>query len=513
MGLLSVGLAMIVNPLLAVYSATGAFKLAAKTTFKMLASANQIALDEIAIARELVDNDASWAAAQASWSAAQKSAFDEARSAILTVGGTAQDFNAAWGRMVAAAENFDTIIAEGDRIQQEREAERARRVNRVIKLRYNDMFFRQTQDESLTRYSQAFDLAQKYVYMAAQTYDYETGLLSADGKSGDAFRAEAIGARSLGKLAADGSPLVGTGRGDSGLSDILARMKANYAVLKGRLGINNPERNATWFSLRKELFRIGGDSSGDDDWRLELSKYIVNDIRSVPEYQRYCQPIASSSALALKEPALVIPFPSTIDFAKNFFGNDLAAGDHALDSSYFATKIASAGVKFEGYPSAALSATPAVYLVPAGQDRMRIPGGGEDGMILDWNVVDQVIPVPYAIGSTHLDNPDWQPLSSLYSGNVDVMAKIRRIPSFRAMTGGEDDADRANTRLIGRSAWNTRWVLIIPAGSLLGGTEEDRMKALSIFIGGQDSDRNGTVDLPGVSDIRLGLRTYANSGN
>lgn len=513
MGLMGVGLTMVVNPLCAIYSASGALGLSAKTTFKALASANQIALDEIAIARELVDNDASWAAAQASWSSAQKSAFDEARSAILALGGTAQDLNAAWGRMVAAAENFDTVMAEGDRIRQEREAERARRVNRVIKLRYNDMFFRQTQDESLTRYSQAFDLAQKYVYMAAQTYDYETGLLSADRNSGDAFRAETIGARALGTFAADGSPLVGSGRGDPGLSDILARMKANYAVLKGRLGINNPERNATWFSLRKELFRIAGDASGDDDWKTELSKYIVDDIRSVPEYRRYCQPIASSSALALKEPALVIPFSSTIDFAKNFFGNDLAAGDHALDSSYFATKIASAGVKFEGYPSAALSATPAVYLVPAGQDRMRIPGGGEDGTILDWNVVDQVIPVPYAIGSTHLDDPDWQPLSSLYSGDVDVMAKIRRIPSFRAMTGGEDDADRANTRLIGRSAWNTRWVLIIPAGSLLGGTEEDRMKALSIFINGQDSDRNGTVDRPGVSDIRLGLRTYANSGN
>jgi hypothetical protein len=474
---------------------------------------NQIALDEIANTQALVDNEAEWAAAQASWNAAQKSAFEEARSAIIAVAGTAQELNAAWARMVSEAGNFDTIVSEGDRIQQERAAARARRVNRIVKLRYNDMFFRQVQDESLTRYSQAFNLAQKYVYMAAQTYDYETGLLAADKESGDAFRAEVIGARALGKFADDGSPLLGSASGDAGLSDILARMKANYSVLKGRLGINNPDKNATWFSLRKELLRISGGAEGDGDWMRKLAGYVVEDIRSVPEYQRYCQPIASSSSLLQKEPAIVIPFSTTIDFAKNFFGNDLAAGDHQLDSSYFATKIASAGVKFEGYPSSALGATPNVYLVPTGQDRMRVPGGGEDATVLCWNVVDQVISVPYKIGSAELDDADWQPLHTLYTGGADFMAKIRRMPSFRAMTGSSDDGDRTNSRLIGRSAWNSRWVMIIPAGSLLGGAAEDRAKALSIFIDGNDADRDGIVETPGVKDILLGLKTYATSGN
>lgn len=512
-GIVGAGFTMVVNPVAIIYSTVGSFLYSAKATFKSLASVNQIALDEIANTQALVDNEAEWAAAQASWNAAQKSAFEEARSAIIAVAGTAQELNAAWARMVSEAENFDTIVSEGDRIQQERAAARARRVNRIVKLRYNDMFFRQVQDESLTRYSQAFNLAQKYVYMAAQTYDYETGLLAADKESGDAFRAEVIGARALGKFADDGSPLLGSASGDAGLSDILARMKANYSVLKGRLGINNPDKNATWFSLRKELLRISGGAEGDGDWMRKLAGYVVEDIRSVPEYQRYCQPIASSSSLLQKEPAIVIPFSTTIDFAKNFFGNDLAAGDHQLDSSYFATKIASAGVKFEGYPSSALGATPNVYLVPTGQDRMRVPGGGEDATVLCWNVVDQVISVPYKIGSAELDDADWQPLHTLYTGGADFMAKIRRMPSFRAMTGSSDDGDRTNSRLIGRSAWNSRWVMIIPAGSLLGGAAEDRAKALSIFIDGNDADRDGIVETPGVKDILLGLKTYATSGN
>jgi len=127
-------------------------------------------------------------------------------------------------------------------------------------------------------------------------------------------------------------------------------------------------------------------------------------------------------------------------------------------------------------------------------------------------VADQVIPVPYAIGSTELDDPDWQPLYTGDTGGVDLMAKIRRIPSFRAIIDG-DDAEPESTRLIGRSAWNTRWVLIIPAGSLLGGNAESREKALSVFINGLDANRDGVAEIGGVSDIQLGLKTYATSGN
>ena len=514
-GLTMFGLAEGFNAFFPVYAAIGGTALVVKLLGNVASSAFGIAIDNEEKELTILENEVNLAAAKTSWSDAQKNAFDDARDAIADLASAARDMSAAWAKMVAAAENFDTIVDEGNRIQSEREMVRAQRVNRIIELRYNDMFFRQMQDEALTRYSQAFDLAQKYVYMAAQTYDYETGLLSADRDSGDRFRAEIIGSRALGKFTDDGDPLpASSSRGDPGLADILYRMQANYSVLKGRLGINNPDRNATWFSLRKELFRIGGGTEHDEDWRLELSKHVVDDIRAVPEYQRFCQPIASTTPLLAKEPAIVIPFETSIDFAKNFFGKDLAAGDHALDSSYYATKISSAGVKLAGYPQSALGNTPLVYLVPAGMDKMRVPGGGENGTILYWSVADQVIPVPYAIGSTELDDPDWQPLYTGYAGGVDSMAKIRRIPSFRAiMDDSGYAAEPASTRLVGRSAWNTRWVMIIPAGSLLGGNAEDREKALSIFINGLDSDRDGIADVQGVDDILLGLKTYATSGN
>ena len=515
MSAFTVGLASGFTPGLALYAAAGGTTVGMKAAFKGLSEMMDGIKNDIEMAQEEFASRAQMEAARASWTEAKKSAFDETMDAIADLSGAAAEVKSAWAAMVAAAENFDTTVAEGDRIQTEREKTRARRVNRLIRLRYHDMFMRQAQCEALTRYSQAFDLAQKYVYMAAQVYDYETTLLSADRNSGDAFRAEIIGARALGVFDDDGKPVMNAGYGDAGLADILARMQANYLVLKPRLGINNPDGNATWFSLRRELFRIDGGKTGDADWRKALSKCIVDDIRTVPEYTRFCQSIASSSALQPKEPALVIRFTSTIDFAKNYFGKDLEAGDHALDSSYYATKIAGAGVKFTGYPTDSLAATPVVYLVPAGADRMRIPGGGENGTVLDWNVVDQVIPVPYAIGATELDDTDWIPTYTGYSGGIDAMAKIRRLPSFRALIADEDDDDKAlaSTRLVGRSAWNTKWVMIIPAGQLLGGNAEDRARALSIFVNGEDSNRDGVIDRPGVADIELGLKTYANSGN
>jgi hypothetical protein len=53
-----------------------------------------------------------------------------------------------------------------------------------------------------------------------------------------------------------------------------------------------------------------------------------------------------------------------------------------------------------------------------------------------------------------------------------------------------------NTRLIGRSVWNSRWKIVIPAYTLLS----DEQEGLNRFAAS-------------VKDIQLFLRTYSNSGN
>ena len=438
-----------------------------------------------------------------------RDAADDQYEAAVTLGSK-------WKALQVAQKQVESVVAEAERVIDERTLKRQQAADSLTKARYNEMFFRLARSTALTRYDQAFDLAQKYAFLAAQAYDYETGLLSSDPQSGERFLAEIIGARTLGEFD-DDEPAVTSGDGDGGLADILARMDANWLVLKPRLGINNPQRYATWFSLRHELFRIYPDERGDKAWRTALEKCWVDDLNSVPEFGHYCQPLAGSSAAA--EPGLVIPFPTEIAFGKNLFGDELAGGDATLDATWFSTRIAGAGIHFEGYNEPAngysgtlpLSRTPTAYLVPVGEDRMRAPGDADK--VISWRVVDQTIPAPYAIGSTELDDPDWTPLFTGATGGNDLGARIRKHPSFRAYpgaTGAQPSDDELDaTRLVGRSAWNTKWLLIIPAGGLGANREE----ALSAFIRGWDANRDGRLDVLPVRDILLGLRTYSRSGN
>ena len=194
-------------------------------------------------------------------------------------------------------------------------------------------------------------------------------------------------------------------------------------------------------------------------------------------------------------------------------GYTSAGKDHALKAL---TRILSAGVFLEGYNaklgggrgSGVLSSTPVAYLIPAGQDRMRAPGtDGEEA--LAWNVIDQVIPAPYPVSAADLVRSDWFPSEVGETAGADAAARIRRYPSFRAYGGAEpDDAMLDAVRLTGRSVWNTRWLLIIPAGAL----HTDRETALDAFIDGVDTDRDGEKDISGVTDIRIGFKTYSHSG-
>jgi hypothetical protein len=285
----------------------------------------------------------------------------------------------------------------------------------------------------------------------------------------------------------DGNPVAGS----SGLADPLGRLNQNFSVLQSRFGLNNPQLDTSRFSLRKELFRIRDDA--DDQWRAILKQAVVPNLWDVPEFRRYCRPFAPESAGP--QPGIVIHFPTTITFGLNFFTFPLGGGDSAYDPSLFTTKVNSAGVWFDNYNSAGLAIAPHVYLVPAGMDVQRSPTGNTLAT-REWKIIDQAIPVPFPIGASALTDPTWIPMNDSLA---ESFAEIRHFASFRAYNDAgvyDDTQTTKDTRLIGRSVWNTDWVLIIPGGTFLF----DPNQGLNTFINS-------------VTDIKLSLQSYSYSGD
>jgi len=412
-----------------------------------------------------------------------------------------------------AGDRYRAKLAEGFRLIEERRNFNRKVASLTQQNRVHDFTFRITRNQALSQYRASFDLAARYAFLAAKAYDFETNLSPEDRGSARPLMEAIIRARALG-VVAEGQPVVGLG----GLADALGRLRDNFAVLKPRLGINNPQFETGGFSLRREMLRVrksdgallpqsdGGTYSdgdlgrvGDDRWRDQLARWRVSDLWAVPEYRRLCRPLAAREA-GVPEPGLVIPFATEIRAGRNLFGWPLGPGDQAFDPTVFATKVQAAGVWFEGYDTARLAGTPRVYLIPAGMDVMTVPNR-LDLQTREWTIVDQSIPVPFASSVQDLANPNWIPLTDSLSG---PLAEIRRYSSFRAYpySGGNDADELAyNTRLIGRSVWNSQWLLIVPARTMLGDPEA----ALDAFI--------GSADEPGVRDIRLVFQTYGYSGN
>ena len=136
--------------------------------------------------------------------------------------------------------------------------------------------------------------------------------------------------------------------------------------------------------------------------------------------------------------------------------------------------------------------------MPAGIDRIRISTAREPE-VREWNVVEQRIPLPFVINETQLSDPNFIPAIDTISGSF---SDIRRFGDFRAYDAATaPELPSASGRLIGRSAWNTRWLLIIPGASM----GADPNAALSAFI--------GSSALAGVEDILLEFQTYSHEGN
>lgn len=397
---------------------------------------------------------------------------------------------------------YNTALADGLEVFEQMESFRRKGAAEIQEYRYEDMAFRIFRNDALQKYRAAFDNAARYVYMAAKAYDYDTNLLGTDAQSGQGFLTDIVRERSIGQIVRR-EPLVGS----KGLSDPMARMKLNFDVLKGQMGFNNPQVETNRFSLRYELFRIPADENNDEDWRQLLEDNRVDNLWDLPEFRRYARSFAPESAGP--QPGIVLTFDTNVLFGLNFFGNKLGPGDSAYDASQFSTRVRGVGTWFEEYSGLSLSNTPRMYLFPVGADIMSSPTAG-DFSLREWQIIDQRIPVPLPLGSGDLDAFDWLPM---IDNQVGSSTEIRRYSQYRAHHYSEpfDSSEIiSSSRLIGRSVWNRKWVMIIPGASFLN----DPNEGLDTFIHGNlIQGGGGERDGNGVNDIHLFFTTYSYSGN
>ncbi len=430
--------------------------------------------------------------------------------------------DAAIRRYDQAQRNLRALIASGDRLQAERETFRRSSAALIQGYRTKDLGFRAFRDESLEKYKQLLDLSTRYAYLAATAYDYETGLLNPAGSGVAAtFMDKIVKSRSPGVMSGGVPQFGGATAGDPGVAGALAQINTDWAVVKSRLGFNNPDRYRTTFSLRGENYRILSTADGDAAWREILLAARRDNLMDDPDAARHCLNLGLTSGLAV--PGFIIEFSTTISPGYNFFGQPLAGGDSTFSATSFATKIRASGIAFSGYvgmvgPSStanatgsigattpadpftafteptALSATPFIYLVPAGADSMRSPLGNGT-VIRSWSVVDQAVPLPFNIGGSDFTTAKtWTSARSLTEGYT-----LRQHQAFRAVPDGtvfSSSPGFTNGRLIGRSVWNSRWKIIIPGETLLA----DPKRGMQIFI---DT----------VKDIKLHFESYSTAGN
>lgn len=406
-------------------------------------------------------------------------------------------------------------LDEGVRLIDERAAFNKRVAAQTQRQRYNDMTLRVSRNHALQSYRSQFDLAAKYAWLAAKAYDYETNYDESDPGSPSAMFADIVRARTIGLF--DDQPR----RGAGGLSEVLATLKANYESQRGQLGLNTPQRETGKMSLRTQMLRIlpkdsqqpaAGDagsefpSPGMDSnavWAAELHKARVPDLWEVPEFRYYCRPFAPASNAAgerVPQPGLVFRFGSEIMAGKNFFGKPLAGGDQAFDPTNYTTKIVGVGVWFSDYLSSDvvndLAIAPRAYLFPVGSDIMRVPHSLDPDTVRIWDVLDQAIPVPLPALHSTINTSRFIPLLDTLNG---PSGEVRKFSSFRAYHNGESEIDFeelvTDSRLIGRSVWNTEWILIVPGQAL-------------------NADANAGLDrfIRQVSDISIVFETYGLSG-
>ncbi len=254
-----------------------------------------------------------------------------------------------------------------------------------------------------------------------------------------------------------------------GLAEILTQLNGNFEVLKGQLGINNPQSETEKISLRSELFRIGppladgGATASDDRWKDALKARIVPDLNAMPEFVRYCRPFASR---------MCNPASSSVSAPISSLGK-------TSSDSHWPPAITTTAPPTSP-PRSAASASGWTTTMPPGSRPRRAPTWSRSATttcgpphqprpsVRVWSVVEQRIPTPFVINQAICHRPVTSRRSTAWTV---ASAELRRHGDFRMYhDNGDPAADDSelilDSRLIGRSVWNSEWMLIIPGAGL-----------------------------------------------
>jgi hypothetical protein len=394
-----------------------------------------------------------------------------------------------------AVGRLQQAISRGQLLLESKRSLASRIEGQLLEERWRDLAFRVYRNAALKNYRALFDIAARYVVLTTRAYAYEFDARS----DGEDVLAGIYRERRLGSESGIGG----------GLQGVLNR-------LVGAVTVNNFNRpletlGERSFSFRRNLLGIGVENfPGDDlEFRAFLETSIVERIEDLAEISE----LAQVSVDRDYGPGIVIPFATEIN-SRNFFGRgpELPFGNSNFSLTRNA-KIRNFAIRLDGVDASLgtdpESGTVFVYLLPAGDSVLRENTNKpriEDELITPWAVVDQFLPVPPLASVTDFSRRAYNPWRSAAQSNGNFLNEIKRQRDSEAQVELGQPL-RFNTNLAGRSAWNTRWLLVIPGGQWTSSSDTAviRQKLLQ-FIYGSAADPSRNI---GITDIRLIIQAYS----
>ena len=404
------------------------------------------------------------------------------------------DISVAKQAVAQAAGRLQNSVQRGVLVRRERDRLRVRFSDDLVEERFRDLSFREFRNNSLQKYRAFYDFAARFVVLAARAYAYEFNARS----DGEDVLSGIYRMRQLGDE-------IGT---TGGLRGVLLRLDNSVLVNN----FNNPldPIEPRTFSFRENLLGIGTANFPDDDlsFRAFLEAHIVDRVEEVPEIRD----LAQLSVQRDHGPGIVLPFSTEID-GRNFFGMgpDLPFGNANFSISRN-IKIRNYAIRFDGAEaSLGLGADGIVfvYLLPVGDSVLRENNNRpvvEEEPATPWSVVSQFLPAPRLVTTSELGSRVFDPWRSTAQIGGNFLNAVRRERDSEAQIETGRPL-RFNTNLAGRSAWNTRWLLVIPGAQWTGETDPEVIRSRILqFIYGSNADPGGLV---GITDIRLILQAYS----